>query len=226
VNHTPFPSSRRRLRRLAALAGGLVLGATAALTLASPASAHYPTVKGDCKSKTADGWTVAWKVTNSERDITGLVIGVKPAAVGDIKVGAVLPKSGRGHLVGVQELGADVAEATLTVEIKWVRHGRIIKKEETGKAKFKDCKEESPSPSPSPSLPESPSPSPSVPGESPSPSAPAESPSPAPGEGAGGPQLPTTGASLGTAVGVAAGLLAVGGALFFVFRRRRIRFTA
>jgi LPXTG-motif cell wall-anchored protein len=46
------------------------------------------------------------------------------------------------------------------------------------------------------------------------------------GAGGGGPTLPTTGASIGTAVGVAAGLLAIGTALFFVFRRRRIRFTA
>jgi LPXTG-motif cell wall-anchored protein len=53
-----------------------------------------------------------------------------------------------------------------------------------------------------------------------------ESPSPAPGAGGGGPTLPTTGSSIGTAVGIAAVLLAAGTGLFFFFRRRRIRFTA
>jgi LPXTG-motif cell wall-anchored protein len=53
-----------------------------------------------------------------------------------------------------------------------------------------------------------------------------ESPSPAPGGGGGGPTLPTTGASIGTAVGIAVVLLAAGTGLFFFFRRRRIRFTA
>jgi LPXTG-motif cell wall-anchored protein len=52
---------------------------------------------------------------------------------------------------------------------------------------------------------------------------PSESPSPVPG---GGGNLPVTGSSTLTAVGIAAGLLAAGTALFFVFRRRRIRFTA
>lgn len=52
------------------------------------------------------------------------------------------------------------------------------------------------------------------------------SPSPTPGAGGGGPALPTTGAATGTAVGIAAVLLAAGTGLFFFFRRRRIRFTA
>jgi LPXTG-motif cell wall-anchored protein len=47
-----------------------------------------------------------------------------------------------------------------------------------------------------------------------------------PGNGGGGPSLPVTGASLGGAIGAAGGLLAIGGALFVFFRRRRIRFTA
>jgi LPXTG-motif cell wall-anchored protein len=47
-----------------------------------------------------------------------------------------------------------------------------------------------------------------------------------PGGGGGGPSLPVTGAPLGGAIGAAGGLLAIGGALFVFFRRRRIRFTA
>jgi LPXTG-motif cell wall-anchored protein len=46
------------------------------------------------------------------------------------------------------------------------------------------------------------------------------------GGGGGGPSLPVTGASIGGAIAAATGLLAVGGALFVFFRRRRIRFTA
>jgi LPXTG-motif cell wall-anchored protein len=215
VNRTPFPSSRRRLRRLAVLAGGLVLGATAVLTIASPASAHHPTVNGECARKNNDGWVVTWTVTNSESDLTGTVTDVKPAAVGDIKVDAVLPKSGDGQLKGEQAFGLDVKEVTLEVTVKWIRDGQRIVKSDDATVKITECKDESPSPSPSVS---SPAPSQSVPAS--------EAPSPAPGAGGGGPTLPTTGAATGTAVAIAAVLLAAGTGLFFFFRRRRIRFTA
>lgn len=83
----------------------------------------------------------------------------------------------------------------------------------------------SPSPSPSASKSESASPSasPSAPA-SPSSSVPPSS--PVPGAGGGGGELPVTGASIGTATGIGAVLLAAGAGLFFALRRRRIRFTA
>jgi LPXTG-motif cell wall-anchored protein len=80
---------------------------------------------------------------------------------------------------------------------------------------------ESPSPSPTKSESASPSASPSAPEESPS-----ATPSPVPGAGGGGEELPVTGASIGTAAGIGAVLLAAGAGLFLALRRRRIRFTA
>jgi LPXTG-motif cell wall-anchored protein len=217
VNQTPFPSSRRHLRRLAALGGSALLGMTAVLTLAGPASAHYPTVKGEATCDTATGdWSVTWKVANSEGDITGELteVSLTPAGttVTNIEVGAALPKSGDGPLVGVQNVGNDQESATLKVKVEWIRGKKKITEKGEDTVKFKgDCKKEEASPSPSASSPVPP---------------PAESASPAPGAGGGGPTLPTTGASIGTAVGIAAVLLAAGAGLFFFFRRRRIRFTA
>jgi hypothetical protein len=46
------------------------------------------------------------------------------------------------------------------------------------------------------------------------------------GGGGGGPGLPVTGASVGGAAGVAVLLLGVGAGLFYLFRRRRLRFVA
>jgi len=46
------------------------------------------------------------------------------------------------------------------------------------------------------------------------------------GEGAGGPVLPVTGAAAGGIAGGAGLLLAVGGVLFFLARRRKVKFTA
>jgi LPXTG-motif cell wall-anchored protein len=222
VNHIPSRSSRKRLRRLIALGGGVLLGATAALTLAAPASAHYPTVTGtaECDQTTGE-WMVTWQVANSEDDLTGRVKEVSwtPAdtELTGIEVDSVVPKKGEGVLEGTQKVGADQTGASLDVTVKWIRDGRKIVKSDKGEVTFEgECK-----------APASPSPSPS---ESASPSAPAESPSVAPSEtpvpGGGGGSLPTTGASIGTAVGIAGGLLAIGAVLFYVFRRRRIRFTA
>lgn len=229
MNQTPSRSSRRRLRRLIALAGGALVGMTAVFALAAPASAHHPIVTGKAVCDTTTGeWVVTWQVANSERDITGKLTAVSwtPAdtELTGIEVGSILPKSGDGVLEGVQKVAADQTGASLEVTAEW---WRWIKKKKvhivesgTGEVTFEgECKTpESPSPSPSESA------SPSAPAESPSVPA-SETPSPVPG-GGGGESLPTTGASIGTAVGIAAVLVAAGTGLFFFFRRRRIRFTA
>lgn len=63
MNHIPFPSSRRRLRRLVALAAGTLLGIGGALAIAAPASAHHSVVSGKaiCDTKTGE-WVVNWTV--------------------------------------------------------------------------------------------------------------------------------------------------------------------
>jgi LPXTG-motif cell wall-anchored protein len=199
---------------------------TAALTLASPASAHHPTVSGKATCEDG-GWIVTWTVRNSERDLTGEVraVTLTPAGttVDGIAVGDTLPMRGNGVLTGVQKVDAGATRASLEVTVKWIRNGKKIVQSDKGSVKLKGkCKPETPPTTPPAT--ESPSPSPSAPAESPS--APASPTPPAPGGGGGGPELPVTGASLGTAAGVGAALLAIGTGLFFFFRRRRVRFTA
>ncbi len=221
MNYAPTRSSRRRLRRLAALAGGALLGATAALALTTPAQAGEDktpatvTGKGECADT---GWTANITITNISDKHTAEVKWVKVLANGDevdleVKLsGTELAKAGEegdsvtGTIAVPEDLTAIEVKANVTVGWTDQFPSTEIKAPE-------DC-------GPPPT--ESPSPSPST--VSPAPSA-SEAP-PVAGSGGGGVELPTTGASIGTAVGIAAVLLAVGTGLFFFFRRRRIRFTA
>jgi LPXTG-motif cell wall-anchored protein len=367
VNQTPFPSSRRRLRRLAVLATGALLGLGGVLAIAAPASAHHPIVTGSAHCETSTGdWIVDWEVANSESDLTGKLTDVtlEPAGttVTNIVVGATLPVSGDGPLKGVQRVAANETGAKLTVDAEWWRNGNHITSTKSGEVTFAgSCEEDHALPTAStdsacdgsvavtlanakdatksakftvegakgfsvektvapgeqvvvnvpaesatditisadgkvlkkdswkqpadcelPSVgvestcdeliislenPEGVRPleatltpkggeaqkvtvapgetkevkfdategtvvtltigdeSADIPWEKPD-DCQSPSPSPAPGAGGGGPTLPTTGASIGTAVGIAAVLLAAGTGLFFFFRRRRIRFTA
>lgn len=123
---------RSNLRRLAALSVAAFAGATAALVLASPASAHHPTVAGKAVCDSAKGdWVVSWTVGNTEDDLTGEILEVTLTPAGttvtNITVGATIPEDGDGTLDGVQRVPADQQSASLTVKALWVRDGKKIK---------------------------------------------------------------------------------------------------
>jgi LPXTG-motif cell wall-anchored protein len=220
VNRTPFPS-RRRLRRLAVLATGAMLGLGGVFAIAAPASAHKAEVVGEYNcDKTTGEWVVTWTVTTKDvpegvEHYKLIKVSTSPEGTTVSKIAATegdtFPYDVDKPLVGEQRVPGTATSASLTVKPKW--ENGYEGHEASGYVDLKgECK-----------TPESPSPSPSV--SSPAPPAPSTS-APAPGTGGGGPTLPTTGAATGTAVGIAAVLLAVGTGLFFFFRRRRIRFTA
>jgi LPXTG-motif cell wall-anchored protein len=236
VNQTSFPSSRRRLRRLAVVATGALLGLGGVFAVAAPAFAHNGLVSGEGDCATDNGWTATITLTHDWRKDPATVKSVEVTGGGQqltlegIQVGTTLQRAGRDgdSATGTVAVPAGVDSIHVKIGLKWRDHypTKGYKYVETDVYPKTDCAPpttppvtESPSPSPSPSASES------TPAETPS--APAsETPSPVPGAGGGGPSLPTTGASIGTAVGIAAVLLAAGTGLFFFFRRRRIRFTA
>jgi LPXTG-motif cell wall-anchored protein len=124
--------SPRVTRRLVAGAAGLLVGATGALVLASPASAHHPIVDGSavCDEQTGE-WIITWTVENSETDLTGLLtaVTVSPdAALSVITEGATLPVQGDGPLQEEQRVPGDIAQASLEVTVEWVRPYRKIVK--------------------------------------------------------------------------------------------------
>lgn len=262
------------VRRVLVLGGAALAGAAAAVAIASPANAHYPTVAGEAVCDTAAGdWVVTWTVANSETDLEGRVIGVtitpSGTTVTNIAVGATLPKKGQSPLTGVQHVPANAASASLTVNVRWNRNGRIIEKADTGTVTFEGtC---------APAQPRKPKPSASfstacdgqvtvtlknaadatapaeftvtgkngftakktvAPGaEDKSIVVPAANSSEitvtsgdftatgkrvVPGSCGG---LPVTGVKVGAAAAGALGLVGVGAGLFFVARRRRVRFT-
>jgi LPXTG-motif cell wall-anchored protein len=239
VNQTPFPSSRRRLRRLAVVATGALLGLGGVFAIAAPASAHIARLSGygECADT---GWTAKLTLTNTWDQNAADVEWVKvydanwnelpDLHVTGIQNGTHLTKSDNKEGGDDEVTGTVAVPANLTkikVKIKVVYDDDHVQKPHTQVEAPTDCAPTTPPTTPPAT--ESPSPSPSASASTPaeSPSAPAsETPSPVPGAGGGGPQLPTTGASIGTAVGIAVVLLAAGAGLFFFFRRRRIRFTA
>jgi hypothetical protein len=115
----------RLTRRLVAGVTGLLIGAASVLALASPASAHRPTVEGSavCDEQTGE-WVITWTVTNSETDLTGTLTEVAvdpPAELANIKVGATLPIQGDGPLSDEQRVPGDTTQASLAVTVEWIR---------------------------------------------------------------------------------------------------------
>jgi LPXTG-motif cell wall-anchored protein len=142
------------LRRLSILVGGALLGMTAAIALAAPASAHHPIVSGKAVCESATGeWVVTWSVANSESDITGKLTGVslEPAGttVTNIVVDATLPKSGDGPLQGIQRVPpANNTGAKLTVDAEWWRGKTHITNSASGEVTFGgSCKQNHANPS-------------------------------------------------------------------------------
>lgn len=267
-------SFRRRARRAAAIAASACIGAAGVLALASPASAHHPTVHGEAVCDTTTGeWVITWTVENSEDDLTGEIkqVSVTPEAdLTTIVEGATLPKSGDGPLTEQVRVGGDVTEASLSVTVHWIRNGGLIVDKDRAKVQLgggcaatapvvdstSDCDSltvtvTNPAEEPltatvtSGEVTEELTVAPGETGEVTVDATegtvatvtigdqttevawqqPEDCDEPQEGEGGGG-DLPETGVPTGLVAGAAVLLLALGGGLYLVARRRRITFTA
>jgi len=118
--------------RLVAGATGLLIGAAGALAVASPASAHHPSVDGNavCDEQTGE-WVITWTVENSETDLTGELTAVTVSPEADLSTiteGAVLPVKGDGPLQEEQRVPGDTTHASLDVTVTWTRPYQTIVK--------------------------------------------------------------------------------------------------
>lgn len=158
------------LRRPLTILGATVLGAAAAISIASPASAHHSEVAGSyvCDTTTSE-WVVTWTVTSfAPRDVNRYKLikaDVTPAGttVTNITVsqGNDYPYEVGKPLVGEQRVPADAEGASLTVQAKWENK---FKEDQPASAAVKftgECEKDTPPTSPSPS----PSPSATPPAE-------------------------------------------------------------
>jgi LPXTG-motif cell wall-anchored protein len=108
----------------------VLIGLSAILTFANPASAHHAAVSGTASCDTAAGeWVITWTVQNSQRDKDATLLAVTASPdtpVAGIKAGSVVPRqqatAGGGQLTGVQRVPAGSTEATLTVAPDWPRN--------------------------------------------------------------------------------------------------------
>ncbi|WP_433531921.1 cell wall anchor protein [Micromonospora sp. CA-263727] len=183
--------NRPNFRRVAAAAAGALIGLAGVATVASPASAHHPVIKGvGCKLKNGDV-KVEWTVTNSETQWAAVITGVTTPSrtpITTIVTGAALPKLGEGSLVGEQVVPAR-KQAHLTVTAVWKKERTTVTNTRTEKAKVTGwCPKPEPTPSPttepSPEPTDEPSPEPTEPTTEPSPepTEPTDEPSPEPTE--------------------------------------------
>ena len=210
-------------RGLIKIAGAVAIGAAATTVFAAPASAWDIDITGKpvCDVKTGTV-TVTWTITNDPRfpdwQANYKVTDFTPDGSVVTPLEGIIPANGSTEVVQTNVPGGK--GALIKVKVVWPGKGGDTKWFESDKVKT-PCVKESPSPSPSPSKSTSPSPSPSA--------------SKSTGGGGGGgstsptpstPSLPVTGSNVPIYAGSALGLVGVGGVLFFVARRRRIRFDA
>ncbi|MEJ3744195.1 cell wall anchor protein [Actinomycetes bacterium KLBMP 9797] len=155
------------LRRPLTILGATVLGAAAAISIATPASAHHSEVAGSyiCDTTTKE-WVVTWTVTSyAPRDVnryqlTRVDLTPEGTSVTNIAAteGNEYPYHVNKPLVGVQRVPASAEQATLTVAAKW-KNGFEETQPKDGKVTFEGkCGDGTPPTSPSPS----PSPTPSA----------------------------------------------------------------
>jgi hypothetical protein len=130
--------SKLSLRRPLTLLGAALLGATVAVAIASPASAHHPTVTGEAVCTSAGTWLVRWQIGNSERDIPGTItaVGVRPEGtkVTGVDVGTEVAPAGR--VLGIQVVPGDKGKAELKVSMQWTRGSRKIDANRSGTVEF------------------------------------------------------------------------------------------
>jgi LPXTG-motif cell wall-anchored protein len=200
-------------RRLLSFGGAVLTGIAVSAMLAAPASAHTADVTGTACKTTTGTWVVTWKVSNDhESKMHFENLDAQPSTIEGINDKTTI--AGNGSVTGTQTLDQDgIGKASLSFKPTWedgfVPKGKVkATPEKVGK-----CKPEQPQPKPSES---------------------SEAPPPPGGGGGGGsvpptpskPTLPVTGSQTAIYGGGAAVLLGAGAGLFFVARRRRIRFEA
>jgi hypothetical protein len=235
---TPF-------RRTTAVLAGAFIGLAGAAALATPASAHTATAYGtaSCADQKTGTWKVDWTVRNGWNlgaQITGINAAPQKGSVtGKIADQANWLAAGTGTATGVQTLSKQDGSARITVRLTWTdkRTSEAQSRPVTAPRNCgKDHKPPTKTPCPTPSASTSPTPKPTpststsatpTPSTTVSPTPSATTPAPAPGGGgASGGGLPVTGAAAGSIAGGAALLLAIGGVLFVMARRRKVKFTA
>jgi LPXTG-motif cell wall-anchored protein len=213
-------------RRLLTLGGVAFVGLAATALFAAPASAHIAAVSGDSKCASDGTYTIHWTIDNKYRQVDVKLTDVKPAGTKlegvTIKGGAVLEFDQTGIP------GDTKGDVTLSFTAVWKDGWNDTGNPHSGTVTLKGkCKPECPPsvdtkgghPKPPPSCPPSESPSPSGGtggGEG----------SPTPSKSNTSPSLPVTGAQTGLYAGGAMVLLGAGAGLFFVARRRRVKFEA
>jgi LPXTG-motif cell wall-anchored protein len=215
-------------RRLLTLGGAAFVGLAATALFAAPASAHAVDISGksDCAS---DGtYTIHWTIDNKYRQVDVTLTKVDPKDSGlegkTIKGGKSLDVDQTG--IPGDTKGAVTLSFTAVWKDGWQDNGNPHTGTVTLGGKCKpECppggKDDKGGPKPGKSC------------------APSESPSPSPSGGTGGgegsptpsksntsPSLPVTGAQTGLYAGGAMVLLGAGAGLFFIARRRRIKFEA
>jgi LPXTG-motif cell wall-anchored protein len=114
----------RTLKRVLGLTGSVMLGLAGAVTFASAAQAHHPSITGITECTPDGGWNVTWQVTDWEG--TQNAVGTIKTVEGEfndgneIVPGAVLPAFSSGdHLVGSQDFTADQTSAEIKVYAEW-----------------------------------------------------------------------------------------------------------
>lgn len=123
--------SKLSLRRPLTLLGAAVLGAAAAVAIASPASAHHSEVAGKAVCDTTTGeWVVTWKVTSVappgverykliKADLTPAGSTVTNIAV---STGDQYPYEVSKPIVGEQRVPGSARTASLTVQAQWKKN--------------------------------------------------------------------------------------------------------
>jgi hypothetical protein len=127
-------------RRLMAVAAGLLIGATGALTVSAPAAAtdtdpYNITVEGTAVCAPKGVWTIDWKVVNDHPSKTARLVWVgderppyeEGKTVGDIHRGAEL--EGGASVSGVEEVEAGLASAKLVVTAHYSDGDKVIERQ-------------------------------------------------------------------------------------------------
>lgn len=226
-------------RRLVTLGGAVFVGLAATALFAAPASAHEAGVVGtsDCDASTGT-YTVHWTISSVKRDHAFTLTDVKPASAAKTVENKSV-KATTDFLFDQTGIAGTDTKAKLTFTAKWDDNFVDSNNPYSGVVKLRgDCgtpcpqaasndgKGKPPASSTS-DLKGDKKPKPVCESASPSPSTGGEGGGkPAPSSSSSTPSLPVTGSQTSAIAGGAVVLLGAGTGLFFLARRRRVKFEA